>query len=48
MQTLLATLHDIPLESRPDSPTEENKHLPNLRKVEELLSIMHAGLELRS
>lgn len=45
--TVHASVYDFQMESRPYCTHEANQHLPDLRPVEELLSVLHAGFVFR-
>lgn len=46
MQDLYTPVYNLPLESRPHCAHQKNKHLSDLRTVEELLSVLHARFVL--
>lgn len=42
MQNMYSTFHSLSMEARQDRSNKTNEHLPDLRSLKELLSVLHA------
>jgi len=44
VQAVYQTFHRFPMESRPDGTAEAHRHLLDVRKAQELLSVLHCWI----